>query len=547
MAFDAGATVEEVTAADKGEKPSCGICLEAYREPKLLPCCHTFCKSCLDHLVKAKTKAKKGDRLKCPKCRMEHEVPDNGTEGFLTDYSLATSSTTELNHRSSSGSKSGRKGTVCGECDGGELVVAYCHDCEAFVCESCKVALHKAKRYRDHSIESLSEDDVSRNLTTNRSVLVSFQCPIHAPEKQHAFCKTCQCLVCVHCIVGSHQNHQLRSIDDATRTEVEEQLKTLKGQGEEKMANFEQHLRQLKSVEALVSERPKKLQSAINSAIDASIAQLEKRRKNLLQEVQNNHETNMKQIWSEKDVVKRVTVGLKSAIDFSEKVLQCSSNSELLCLAPQVCSRLLELHSQNWTPDGINHIKRTSYHFKHWEIAPSLKKFGALNTRTHSTTIIEGVPPNVELGKQMEIKVTEKDAEGCEIWSTEHSLKVAVTYGQIEKVKALQPRISPDGEWIVPFTPTCGGRHVISVTNSHPTITRVINVVGLPPTGSKVIRGPDFHYMSITTPQSVRECYSTPVQWSGKFYTLSVEYSDGKYYTMQWGDNDGAYDVELDL
>ena len=539
---------EEAAKLTDGKKFSCGVCLEAHKDPKVLPCCHTFCKSCLDGLV-TDIMSKKGGGLKCPECRAEHEVPDNGTEGFLTDYSLTTSSTTELICRSSSGSRSGR---VCGECEGGELAVAYCHDCEAFVCESCKVALHKAKRYRDHSIKSLSEDDVSRNLTSNRSVLVSFQCPIHVPEKQHAFCKTCQCLVCVHCIVGSHQNHQLGSIDAATRTEAEEQLRTLKKQGEEKMANFEQHLRQLKSVEALVSERPKKLQLAINSAIDAKIAQLEQRRKNLLREVQNNHETNMKQIWSEKDVVERVTVGLNSAIEFSERVLQCSSTHELLCLAPQVCSRLRELYVQNWTPDEINRITKTSCHFNYKEISPSLKKFGLLSTKTHSTTTIEGIPPEVELGKKIEFKITEEDGEGCKIWSTEPSLRVIVAYGRKNKAKELQPRLSPDGEWVVPFTPTCGGNHLVSVTgcNTFPIVDIVFNVVGLPPKGSKLLHGPDYSYSNeeMTTPRTVHECYSTPANHVGKFYTLSVEFSSsGQCYLMQWGDNGGEYDVELDL
>ena len=108
---------EEAAKLTDGQNFSCGVCLETHKEPKVLPCCHTFCKSCLDGLV-TDTMSKKGGGLKCPECRAEHEVPDNGTEGFLTDYSLATSSTNELNCRSSSGSRSGR---VCGECEGGEL------------------------------------------------------------------------------------------------------------------------------------------------------------------------------------------------------------------------------------------------------------------------------------------------------------------------------------------------------------------------------------------------------------------------------------------
>ena len=34
------------------EKIICGLCSETYRQPKLLPCFHTFCLSCLDTYVK---------------------------------------------------------------------------------------------------------------------------------------------------------------------------------------------------------------------------------------------------------------------------------------------------------------------------------------------------------------------------------------------------------------------------------------------------------------------------------------------------------------
>ena len=131
-------------SAKSWAKLTCSICLGAYKEPKVLPCCHTFCRTCLEGLA-AKTEGK----FKCPECRTEHDIPDRGVEGFLTDFSLG---------REVESKESGGKEAVCGEREGGERAVAYCHDCEAFVCEGCKLALHKAKRYRNHVIQSLSEE-----------------------------------------------------------------------------------------------------------------------------------------------------------------------------------------------------------------------------------------------------------------------------------------------------------------------------------------------------------------------------------------------------
>ena len=50
---------------------TCTVCLELFTEPKVLPCCHTFCKKCLEGILE---KAEEKEKLVCPQCRAEHEV-----------------------------------------------------------------------------------------------------------------------------------------------------------------------------------------------------------------------------------------------------------------------------------------------------------------------------------------------------------------------------------------------------------------------------------------------------------------------------------------
>ncbi|CAI9727471.1 finger nhl-1-like [Octopus vulgaris] len=62
----------------------CAICLDRFRQPKLLPCQHTFCESpCLEGLVDYYTR-----RIKCPECRLEHRVPIAGTSGFPNNLTI---------------------------------------------------------------------------------------------------------------------------------------------------------------------------------------------------------------------------------------------------------------------------------------------------------------------------------------------------------------------------------------------------------------------------------------------------------------------------
>ena len=60
------------TLAENLEKElECAVCLEQFKDPKVLPCLHSFCKICLEGLVCREGKAWK---LNCPSCRIIVEV-----------------------------------------------------------------------------------------------------------------------------------------------------------------------------------------------------------------------------------------------------------------------------------------------------------------------------------------------------------------------------------------------------------------------------------------------------------------------------------------
>ena len=136
------------TCGEDTKDLTCTVCLEEFKEPKVLPCCHTFCKGCLERtLEKSETEG-----LICPQCRTEHEVPESGAAGFLTDFSLVHDLHVLQVRQAKDASP------VCGECDSispctaidsiapgtwGYTIygTAYCATCEAFV----RFLLHRSQ------------------------------------------------------------------------------------------------------------------------------------------------------------------------------------------------------------------------------------------------------------------------------------------------------------------------------------------------------------------------------------------------------------------
>lgn len=74
------------------EELTCSVCYSLFCDPRVLPCSHTFCKSCLDSLLQASVNYSiwRPHRLplKCPNCRNVVELTPSGVDALPTNVSL---------------------------------------------------------------------------------------------------------------------------------------------------------------------------------------------------------------------------------------------------------------------------------------------------------------------------------------------------------------------------------------------------------------------------------------------------------------------------
>lgn len=74
------------------EDLTCSVCYSLFSDPRVLPCSHTFCKTCLDTLLQVSSNYNiwrpLRQPLKCPNCRNVVELPATGTGTLPCNVSL---------------------------------------------------------------------------------------------------------------------------------------------------------------------------------------------------------------------------------------------------------------------------------------------------------------------------------------------------------------------------------------------------------------------------------------------------------------------------
>ncbi|KAL8591581.1 hypothetical protein ACOMHN_055548 [Nucella lapillus] len=130
---------------------NCGICLHSYRDPRFLPCHHTFCASCIQALADGHS----GDRddFPCPKCRKNNLLGPKGADALQLNLNVPTPPRQEkLGHQELCKTHTAKK------------LKYYCVNCEQAICVKCKSTEHKR-----HATEELSSA-VSRKETELQGV-----------------------------------------------------------------------------------------------------------------------------------------------------------------------------------------------------------------------------------------------------------------------------------------------------------------------------------------------------------------------------------------
>ena len=140
------------------KEAQCPVCLDTLKNPKTLPCLHSFCLECLDELA-IFARRQLETTIKCPVCLTSFQIPEGDTfAGLPTSFHLNRLVDILAVGDDSAGAQK------CTSCEGKNAATRYCFDCHDFYCDDCLRVHNRIATPRRHrnvvAIESIQAQDV---------------------------------------------------------------------------------------------------------------------------------------------------------------------------------------------------------------------------------------------------------------------------------------------------------------------------------------------------------------------------------------------------
>ncbi|KAK2902957.1 hypothetical protein Q8A67_007670 [Cirrhinus molitorella] len=166
----------------------CAVCkvhLNSSADPKLLPCLHIVCNTCLAKICT------NGATRDCPLCAQSFCLSEVTECAIFKDTSNTNTA------------------PKCAGCEEGE-VSGWCVQCEETLCSDCTSAHRRVKVTRDHEVTPKKPPTgwIQRR-----------RCPLHTQESLRFFCLVCEELTCKDCQLIAHRGHRFVQQDEAVRTQ----------------------------------------------------------------------------------------------------------------------------------------------------------------------------------------------------------------------------------------------------------------------------------------------------------------------------------------
>jgi len=325
---------------------SCSICLEKFKEPKVLPCNHTFCLECLDNYCEDKDP---GEETTCPLCKQVFSIPSGGVRD-LPDNSFIHQllQVNSVRPTITTGVQESDRPISCEWCSDNEAAVkatSYCIECDQHICDRCSMTHKKAKVSRYHQVVSSADIPSSKE----KSKLAVSYCDQHTDEQNRLYCYDCKMVMCHKC-VNKHNQHKLSDVNESAET----LLKQLKVDVHKVSANALYKLEKIKQIETDTKSfmvRIASTESEISQKNDQLISLIQSHQSQLMEELNSFKDKILKGMRNEKDEMERQFVITERFKKNCQEMINKGTACDISLMAHDLHARAEELVKTQNEPD----------------------------------------------------------------------------------------------------------------------------------------------------------------------------------------------------
>ena len=302
------------------EELSCSVCMCKYTDPKQLPCLHSFCLHCLNGIQRTSSRR---DKIPCPECRQEFNVPDNGNLNALPTNFRINSLLDLLAIKECS-----TTGVKCGNCDERTKQSYYCFQCYALWCEEC-IGLHnRMKANKDHyalALEDFQDQDFENILKRPEFCAI----PGHEKKEIEFFCNICKVAICNACALTNHDGHGKILLEQAAnerklrvKSAIESQRKSAQTK-RSKITKLDESLSE-------VQEQAARVKRNVQEFADSIITTIEAKKQEIFDDVERRTKASLQEIGKQKEEFEEQARRHESEIENTETLLKRSTSAQLM-------------------------------------------------------------------------------------------------------------------------------------------------------------------------------------------------------------------------
>ena len=375
---------------------SCGICLERYTTPKVLPCLHTFCECCLQDYIPPHSIS-----VTCPICRQQSILPEPGVCALQNNFFVI--GLMDVVERPS----------VCTRCKDAHAL-SKCTDCDELLCAEC-VNVHATDDR--HHIMSLSDLALSQSddgdVMSKSTMLV---CPKHDGQSLDFYCADCETVVCEDCTLCEHSTHRNLMLTEAIQ-EHRRTLQELLQQAQTQIPVIRDTVSFIRKVSASLAQNHRDAESRVADAFDSLGKLLLKRKDDVIGELENQFSAKQRTLDHQVESLEALLHSVDGCCECTQHTLTHGNETEVLLMRKEVTDKLSQLTCSEVQkhPDENAHIAFDDADLD--RVKTFIGNFGAIDCNSavaHETIAVGAGLKRCYANKPMTVTITTKDCN-CEV------------------------------------------------------------------------------------------------------------------------------------